>query len=74
METHGSGQCKKIPLQDITSTIREQDTNEIKTYSKNHLHYKYLTKFVEIFQIGFVQGIKHDFYVHVIHVLGPPLV
>jgi hypothetical protein len=33
---------------------------------------KYLTKSVEILQIGFVQGITHDFYVHVIQVLGPP--
>jgi hypothetical protein len=66
METHGLSQCKRIALQDITNTIRKQYTNEIKTYIKDHVHYIYLTKFVKLFQICFVQGIMHDFNVHVI--------
>jgi hypothetical protein len=46
--------AKKISLQDIINTIRKQYTNEIKTYIKDHVHCKYLTKFVKFFQIGFV--------------------
>lgn len=31
----------------------------------------HLTESVEVLQVGFVEGVAHDFYVHVIQVLHP---